>query len=409
MVKAPFKNLRELRSLTRFDDAESQSSQTSVPPHDVIWALRDVSFDVEQGDVIGIVGRNGAGKSTFLKILSRITEPTSGTIRLRGRVSSLLEVGTGFHSELTGRENIYLNGTILGMRKQEIDRKFDEIVAFSEIETFLDTPVKRYSSGMYVRLAFAVAAHLEPEILVVDEVLAVGDINFQKKCLGKMGDVARQGRTVLFVSHNMIAIQRLCEKAIWLDRGVLVKSGGANDVVTQYIKGGDDYLNGRVWFRQTPAPSNEKAFLKSIKLLTSSNQIAEIVDIKDPVIVEIEYAVQKADTLLNLSLSLYTPDDIHVFTSASINDPNGSPRNHHIGLYQSTCIIPSHLLNQGHYIMSIVLVEYGHRIIEQADRVVSIDMIDSGSQRGHNFGHWGGIVQPRLEWTTDFVGNSSRT
>src|SRR5574341_234893 len=192
-----------------------------------IWALNDVSFDVEEGKVLGIVGRNGAGKSTLLKVLSRVTEPTKGAVVVRGRVGSLLEVGTGFHPELTGRENIYLNGAILGMKRVEIDRKFDEIVAFSEVEQFIDTPVKRYSSGMYLRLAFAVAAHLEPEILLVDEVLAVGDAEFQKKCLGKMGDVTSEGRTILFVSHQMAAVQNLCREAIWIDRGRIVAHGDA--------------------------------------------------------------------------------------------------------------------------------------------------------------------------------------
>ena len=202
-----------------------------------LWALRGVSFEIQQGDVVGVIGRNGAGKSTLLKILSRITEPTTGRVRIRGRVGSLLEVGTGFHPELTGRENIYLNGAILGMRKNEIERKFDEIVDFAETEAFLDTPVKHYSSGMYVRLAFAVAAHLEPEILLVDEVLAVGDIAFQKKCLGKMGDVARTGRTVLFVSHNMAAIAALCNRAFLLDHGQLVAAGETAEVIDRYMEG----------------------------------------------------------------------------------------------------------------------------------------------------------------------------
>ncbi|RME47458.1 MAG: ABC transporter ATP-binding protein, partial [Chloroflexi bacterium] len=207
--------------------ANPKSKIQNSKSDDTIWALRDVSFEVKRGEVVGIIGRNGAGKSTLLKILSRITEPTSGRAEIHGRVGSLLEVGTGFHPELTGRENIYLNGAILGMRKREIDRKFDEIVAFAEIEKFIDTPVKRYSSGMYVRLAFAVAAHLEPEILLVDEVLAVGDAAFQKKCLGKMGDVAKEGRTVLFVSHNMAAITSLCQRAIWLEEGKIKEDGSA--------------------------------------------------------------------------------------------------------------------------------------------------------------------------------------
>lgn len=229
-VKAPFRNLKRLRKLTNFEDGGD--GETS----DIIWALKDVSFEVNKGEVVGIIGRNGSGKSTLLKILSRITEPTEGCIELRGRVSSLLEVGTGFHRELTGRENVYLNGSILGMKKWEIDAKFDEIVAFSEIEKFIDTPVKHYSSGMYVRLAFAVAAHLEPEILLVDEVLAVGDAVFQKKCLGKMGDIAKGGRTVLFVSHNMGAIKSLCHKAVLLNKGQCITKGDSEDIVNQYLK-----------------------------------------------------------------------------------------------------------------------------------------------------------------------------
>lgn len=214
---------------------KTQPSALVPQPSDSIWALRDVSFEVKQGQVVGIIGRNGAGKSTLLKILSRITAPTSGVVKVKGRIASLLEVGTGFHPELTGRENIFLNGAILGMKRAEIQKKFDEIVAFAEVEKFIDTPVKRYSSGMYVRLAFAVAAHLEPEILLVDEVLAVGDAAFQKKCLGKMGDVAREGRTVLFVSHNMGAIQNLCERGLWLDFGLLKESAASNEVIYKYL------------------------------------------------------------------------------------------------------------------------------------------------------------------------------
>jgi lipopolysaccharide transport system ATP-binding protein len=236
----PVRNLRRLVRLTRFDsDAAGEAKEINQNgiPADVIWALRGVSFEVKEGEVLGIIGRNGAGKSTLLKILSRITEPSMGDVKIYGRVSSLLEVGTGFHPELTGRENIYLNGAILGMRKTEIERKFDEIVAFAEIGKFIDTPVKRYSSGMYVRLAFAVAAHLEPEILLVDEILAVGDMAFQKKCLGKMGDVAREGRTVLFVSHNMSAVRALCPRSLLLQEGMVIADGPTSDTQTEYYKG----------------------------------------------------------------------------------------------------------------------------------------------------------------------------
>jgi len=236
--RAPVRNFIRLRDLTKFEANPPHGTDGSIKVQnsDIIWALRDVFFEVKEGEVLGIIGRNGAGKSTLLKILSRITEPTAGDVRLYGRVSSLLEVGTGFHPELTGRENIFLNGAILGMRKGEIARKFDEIVSFAEIEKFLDTPVKRYSSGMYVRLAFAVAAHLEPEIMVVDEVLAVGDVQFQKKCLGKMQAVGKEGRTVLFVSHNMAAISRLCNRALLLEAGQCVSIGSVSDVIATYLR-----------------------------------------------------------------------------------------------------------------------------------------------------------------------------
>src|SRR5256885_6409026 len=231
-----------------------QTPGSERPSKEDFWALRNVSFEVRQGEVVGIIGRNGAGKSTLLKILSRITEPTEGKVTLRGRVASLLEVGTGFHPELTGRENIYLNGAILGMSRAEIRKKFDEIVAFAETEKFLDTPVKRYSSGMYVRLAFAVAAHLEPEILVIDEVLAVGDAEFQKKCLGKMESVARTGRTVIFVSHNMVAVQNLCSRALWLSSGKLLGIGTTADVIRSYLQSDVRNASERVWDDQSRAP-----------------------------------------------------------------------------------------------------------------------------------------------------------
>lgn len=239
-IKAPVLNYRRLRKLSKFDE---QGEAT-----DVIWALKDVSFEVKRGEVIGIVGHNGAGKTTVLKILSQITEPTSGRAVINGRVASLLEVGTGFHQELTGRENVYLNGTVLGMSKQEIDRKFDEIVAFAGVEKFIDTPVKRYSSGMQVRLAFAVAAHLEPEILLIDEVLSVGDAEFQAKCLGTMDAIAHEGRTVLFVSHNLGAVRNLCGRGIWLHQGAIRQRGDVDDVVNRYLASAQTHADtGRVW------------------------------------------------------------------------------------------------------------------------------------------------------------------
>ncbi|MCK5713893.1 MAG: ABC transporter ATP-binding protein, partial [Hyphomicrobiaceae bacterium] len=257
-LRYPVTNITKLRRLSVFSDDDDET--------DVVWALRDVSFEVSEGEVLGVIGKNGAGKSTLLKILSRITLPTDGRVRFRGRVASLLEVGTGFHPELTGRENMYLNGTILGMKKTEIDRKFDDIVAFSEIERFIDTPVKRYSSGMRVRLAFAVAAHLEPEILLVDEVLAVGDAAFQRKCLGKMDEVSRMGRTVLFVSHNMPALMRLCPRALVLDQGKLAMDGPSPDAVTFYLKSVTSGGRSRYWSPET-APGDDRVVMKSVRVL----------------------------------------------------------------------------------------------------------------------------------------------
>lgn len=272
---------RRLRRNSQFEIRNSQS--------DHIWALNDVSFEVKRGEVVGIIGRNGAGKSTLLKILSRITEPTEGRAEIRGRVGSLLEVGTGFHPELTGRENIYLNGAILGMRKAEIDRKFDEIVAFAEVEKFIDTPVKHYSSGMYVRLAFAVAAHLEPEILLVDEVLAVGDAAFQKKCLGKMGDVAREGRTVLFVSHNMAAVNNLCGSAIWLEKGCFSGFGRTDEIVRDYLaavgKQQADTLH--------VAPTSARVALKRIWTVTCEGNVSSALDVTQSFQINIEFDVRK--------------------------------------------------------------------------------------------------------------------
>src|SRR5437762_3427406 len=249
---------------------------------DTFWALRDVQFHVNEGEVLGVIGRNGAGKSTLLKILSRITEPTEGEARIRGRVSSLLEVGTGFHPELTGRENIYLNGAILGMRREEIERKFDEIVAFAEVERFLDTPVKRYSSGMHMRLAFAVAAHLEPEVLIIDEVLAVGDAQFQKKCLGKMGEVAKQGRTVLFVSHNLTAVKRLCRRTLRLDRGQIVDSGDTEQVVLNYLQSETQTRMQRRWDDPQIAPGGSDVRLHHLSITPLAQNADQPITVKTP-------------------------------------------------------------------------------------------------------------------------------
>ncbi len=274
-VRAPWKWLRPTRQ---------QRSATQ----EEFWALRDVNLQVEQGEVVGIIGRNGAGKSTLLKILSRITEPTHGRIRMRGRTASLLEVGTGFHQELTGRENIFLNGAILGMSRAEIKRKFDEIVDFAEVEKFLDTPVKRYSSGMYVRLAFAVAAHLEPEILIVDEVLAVGDADFQKKCLDKMDDAGHAGRTLFFVSHNMQAVTRLCQRCVLLQDGMVKLDGPTHQVASAYLSSGRETPAAREWSELSKAPGDEVVRLCAVRVRSEHGELVDTVDIRRPVGIELE-------------------------------------------------------------------------------------------------------------------------
>jgi lipopolysaccharide transport system ATP-binding protein len=270
LIKSPLKNYKKYRSLYKFSEEELRNGIKNSKSSDILWALKDVSFDVRLGETVGIIGRNGAGKSTLLKVLSRITHPTMGQIKMRGRIASLLEVGTGFHPELTGRENVYLNGTVLGMRKNEVDRKFDEIVEFSGVEKFLDTPVKRYSSGMRVRLAFAVAAHLEPEILIVDEVLAVGDAAFQSKCLQRMQSVSDQGRTVLFVSHNMAAVSRLCERGILLENGSVMQDGPIHNVVSTYMTDGTGTSAEKVWDKNLDAPCGSVSCLRAVRIINLS-------------------------------------------------------------------------------------------------------------------------------------------
>ena len=327
-------------------------SQDPRPKTTAFWALRDVSFDVQRGQVVGLIGRNGAGKSTLLKILSRITEPTEGIIRLRGRVASLLEVGTGFHPELTGRENIYLNGTILGMRKVEIDRKFDEIVAFSEIEKFLDTPVKRYSSGMYVRLAFAIAAHLEPEILIVDEVLAVGDYAFQKKCLGKMRDVATgDGRTVFFVSHNMGALSQLCELGIQLEQGKVKTIGPVKDVIMAYMKAG---LNHNAAYAKFDIDSSKSGqFLSAVILHSDGSSLSTDFSCDEPITIRLTYEVRQVVAGTYLTFYLQNMEGTRVLFSdiRDISPDIGERLN--VGVHTFTVTIPSRLLAPTTYLLTI--------------------------------------------------------
>lgn len=295
-----------LTSLFRRNGHGAAADGHDGPPADTIWALKDIFFEVKKGDAMGIIGRNGAGKSTLLKILSRITEPTRGRAEIHGRVGSLLEVGTGFHSELTGRENIYLNGAILGMKKAEIDRKFDEIVAFAEVEKFIDTPVKRYSSGMYVRLAFAVAAHLEPEILIVDEVLAVGDTSFQNKCLGRMGTVAREGRTVLFVSHNLGAISNLCTTGIWIDKGEVTQQGQVRPVIDAYLK--SQKITGQADSKDWNRLGSGEARITNARLLDSRGEECQTFSMGDKLVVEFDVEFYRSFPAVYLTLEIRRTD-----------------------------------------------------------------------------------------------------
>jgi len=390
----PFKKLAKVAKAQRNPIIRS----TSFSSDDHIWALKDVSFEVNRGEVIGIIGRNGAGKTTLLKILSRITEPTQGHADIRGRVGSLLEVGTGFHPELTGRENIYLNGAILGMRRAEIDRRFDEIVAFGEIDKFLDTPVKRYSSGMYVRLAFAVAAHLEPEILLVDEVLAVGDAAFQKKCLGKMGDVAKEGRTVLFVSHNMAAVQRLCERVVLLNEGKIVVDGVAERVIAAYLQSGPDIPPERVWHDIYEAPGDDVIRLRAVRVRDKDGAVVERIDIRRPVGIEVEYWNLQADHGVSAVVHFWNEEGIHLFGSS---DFNREPRPK--GVVKCVCWIPGNFLAEGCIIASVFVVSFTPTLVYYAEArdVVSFEVVDNSTgdgARGPTSGRWPGLVRPLLEW-----------
>ena len=386
-------------------DADAEKFTSRVVGADTFWALRDVSFEVKQGETVGIIGRNGAGKSTLLKILSRITEPSGGRIEIYGRVSALLEVGTGFHSELTGRENVYLNGTILGMKRTEITRRFDEIVAFAEVGHFIDTPVKRYSSGMYLRLAFAVAAHLNPEILIVDEVLAVGDAAFQKKCLSKMEGVAKEGRTIFFVSHNMPAVTRLCERVILLDEGKLSRDGASHEVASAYLHSELGTMSSREWQDPIKAPRGEVAMLRAVRIRTEDGQIAEKCDIRKPVGLEMEYEVIKPGYKLISSISVHNEEGVCVFEAVD-HDPSWRGRVRPLGRYHSTAWIPGNFLTEGTLFLSVYLETLDPVMLQFSElQVVAFCVIDSfegDSARGDYAGQIKGVVRPLLNWSTAF-------
>jgi lipopolysaccharide transport system ATP-binding protein len=356
------------------------------------WALRDVSFAIEKGDRVGIVGSNGAGKSTLLKVLSRITEPTEGRIRIQGRVASLLEVGTGFHPELTGRENIYLNGAILGMKREEIKQQFDAIVDFSGTEKFLDTPVKRYSSGMYVRLGFAIAAHLEPEIMIIDEVLAVGDAEFQKKCLGKMKDNASSGRTILFVSHNITAVQSLCNKAVYMQKGRMLEMGETTQVVSNYMSKISKTGLVREWDSPATAPGNDQVRIRKIEVLPDLPYEQSTIDVRTPMRIRFEFwnMLQRANLNLSMHFNSLTGETIfNVGTPSVACTP---------GLVVGECEIPGNFLNDGTYAISLMVVRDTSTPLFQLDEAIIFEIDDYRAGTAW-YGKWPGSVRPHFPFT----------
>jgi lipopolysaccharide transport system ATP-binding protein len=374
------------------------------------WALQDVSFEVRPGEVVGLIGRNGAGKSTLLKVLSRITDPTAGRAMVAGRVASLLEVGTGFHGELSGRENVFLNGAILGMSRREIAAKLDAIVAFAEVEKFLDTPVKHYSSGMYLRLGFSVAAHLEPEILFVDEVLAVGDAEFQRRCLGKMEAVARQGRTVLFVSHNMAAVRLLCQRGLLLAGGRVAFDGAIGEATSRYLAGAQDHGGERTWAALEEAPGNDVVRLRAVRLRDESGAMVSEVLIHTPLRVEIEYAVLKPG--YPLDAFCYFIDDFGATRFVSIDNVDSPWRDgtRPPGLYRSTCHVPGDLLNEGLVRLHVLVNSSGSRLhAVEHDALVFrvVDDMDPRGVRGNYPQSWPeAALRPRLRWEVERLGEA---
>jgi lipopolysaccharide transport system ATP-binding protein len=393
--------LRDL--LSEVVSAPLRRHRRPLPEDEHLWALRDVSFEVRHGEVIGIIGDNGAGKSTLLKILSRITEPTGGCVEVYGRLGSLLEVGTGFDPELSGRENVYLNGAILGMKKAEIRRRFDEIVEFSEMGKFIDTPVKRYSSGMYMRLAFAVAAHLESDILIVDEVLAVGDASFQRKCLGKIGSAAQSGRTVLFVSHNLLSIQDLSDRVIWLDHGRIFDQGEAKAVVSAYLQTTLSSQTERAWSDPSAAPGNEDLRLLSARVRPVGGSPADVITVRTPLELQFEYRHMRPGRQLGLGFALFNEQGILLFTSGANLGPEDYERGIPTGDYRSVCYVPADLLNDGMHRISIYVTRNEQTIGQHEDALV-FDVHDAVDLRGGWHGKWVGAVRPMLEWDTEFLG-----
>ena len=399
LVSRPAKNLRRLSQLSKFRVDEDDAD-------DVLWALRDVSFEVKQGEVVGIIGRNGAGKSTLLKILTRITLPTRGRATIRGSVQSLLEVGTGFHRELTGRENVYLNGAVLGMPAKEITRKFDEIVDFSGVEKFIDTPVKRYSTGMRVRLAFSVAAHLEPEILLVDEVLSVGDEEFQRKCLGKMDEVAGRGRTVLFVSHNLQSVTRLCQRVLLMGGGRVLMDAPAPEAVGEYLSAGARGTAVREWDDPDTAPGGEVARVRAVRIVNEKGDPSDTIDTRDGFRMEMEYEVMRPGHAIRMNFTVRNHDEGAVAFSLFDLDKEWWHRRRPEGRYRTSAWVPGNLLGDGMFTVdaSLALRDSGIVQFSETGAVAfhMVDPLDGETARGDWGGKIAGVVRPKLDWTTEY-------
>lgn len=388
-ANAAIKGVRDFGSVKNISDDLTREK---------FWALKDINLEIQQGDRIGIIGRNGAGKSTLLKLLSRIVEPTSGRISMNGRLSSLLEVGTGFHPELTGRENIFLNGAILGMRHQEIKRKFDEIVDFSDVEKFLDTPVKHYSSGMYMRLAFSVAAHLDPDILVIDEVLAVGDAQFQKKCLGKMKEVGEEGRTVIFVSHSMPTITSLCTKAVLLDHGNIIKIGNASEVVVHYYTNGEISPSNIDFTKQDRVIGDEYVKLLAASISNLDGVKMQEVDIRYPLKVQMQFQVNCSNEILFIpNFHFLNSVGNYAFVTSSV------PLSLGVGHYKVECLIPGNLLNEGAYFVGLAISSYSPNLVIHyfEENALTFNVKDPMEGSVGRYGYVNvmpGVVRPKLDW-----------
>lgn len=371
---------------------------------EVLWALRDVSFEVKAGEALGIIGRNGAGKSTLLKVLARIAEPTQGRAEVYGRLAALLEVGTGFHQDLTGRENVYLNGAILGMSRAEVSARFDEIVAFAELEQFIDTPVKFYSSGMVTRLGFSVAAHLEPEILVVDEVLAVGDAAFQRRCLTKMENASYEGRTVLFVSHSLPAITRLCSRSIWLDKGQLIMDGASHEVLMRYLSASSGSVTERRWDNPDEAPGGRVARLRAVRIVKPEGDLEGAVDVRHRFGIQLEYDILEGGHIVYPNIYVLNEGGTYLFMAMDFHSEWGNkPRP--TGRYVSTAWVPGNLLTECTLFVGVALTDFARRVVHfrepHAIMVQVVDKLEGDSARGTT-GEMPGVIRPLLEWTNEF-------